>query len=335
MYAYFLSPIYLLKPYSSQCTINYGETMAEGQPQKLNIKVGDHVIREDLSSDNYAVVSGGTTVYVRKAYADVASYVAQAGEGFAYVKPASPGQVLGYQYNVALYTRFIGTSGYMAGATVIGGQRTLERYQYVRPISQQAPALLSVVGLARALTNSGLPWSAVVVAYIDNRPRVLYVKSIYAWYQRYHTSAGIKAIPEVRFIFTRHLIHGLRKKSQYYFDLIVFYKVPTARATVARAKPYVRAVGGAQPAPKAPTKPQPPAPQPQSGGSYVQAVADQYVQQADQEQTIAELRAKEQELEEEARQLSINGNVKEAIEKHKQLLRIRQEIEKAMRHSTA
>jgi hypothetical protein len=308
--------------------------MTEEQPQKLYIKVGDHVIQEDLRSDNYAVVSGGTTVYVRRAYADVASYVTQAGageQGFAYVKPANPGQVLGYQYNVALYTRFIGTSGYMAGATVIGGQRTLERYQYVRPISQQAPALLSVVGLARALTNSGLPWSAVVVAYVDNRPRVLYVKSIYAWYQRYHTKTGIKAVPEVRFIFTKHLIHGLRKKSRYYFDLIVFYKVPTARATVAKAKPYVRAVGGAQQA--QPNVSQPPAQVelPARRGNYVQSANNQYVQQ---EQTIAELRAKEQELEQEARQLSISGNLEEAIEKHKQLLKIRQEIENAMRHST-
>jgi hypothetical protein len=306
--------------------------MTEEQPQKLNIKVGDHVIREDLSSDNYAVVSGGTTVYVRKAYADVASYVTQAGEqGFAYVKPASPGQVLGYQYNVALYTRFIGTSAYMSKSYTYKGQTILAKYQYVRPISEHAQALLSVVGIARALTNSGLPWSAIMVAYVDNRPRVLYVKSIYAWYQRFHTSAGVKAVPEVRFIFTKHLIHGLRKKSQYYFDLIVFYKVPTARATVARAKPYVRAVGGAQQAqPKVPQAPaQAQVELPARRGNYVQSANNQYVQQ---EQTIAELRAKEQELEQEARQLSISGNIMEALKKHQQLLKIRQEID-AMRHS--
>ena len=308
--------------------------MAEEQAQKLNIKVGDYVIREDLSSDNYAVVSGGTTVYVRKAYADVASYVAQAGEqGFAYVKPASPGQVLGYQYNVALYTRFIGTSAYMTKSYTYKGQTILAKYQYVRPIIEHAQALLSVVGLARALTNSGLPWSAIMVAYVDNRPKVLYVKSIYAWYQRYHTSAGIKAYPEVRFIFTRHLIHGLRKKSQYYFDLIVFYKVPQARATVARAKPYVRAVGGAQ---QAQPMPQPPAQAqvelPARHGNYVQSADNQYVQQ---EQTIAELKAKEQELLQEAQQLSHSGNIREAIEKHKELLRIRQQIDNAMRHSMA
>ena len=309
--------------------------MAEEQPQKLNIKVGDHVIREDLSNDNYAVVSGGTTVYVRKAYADVASYVTQAGEqGFVYVKPASPGQVLSYQYNVALYTRFIGTSGYKISSVFYKGQKIIAKYQYVRPISEHAQALMSVVGLARALNNSGLPWSAIVVAYVDNRPRVLYVRSIYAWYQRFHTKTGIKAYPEVRFIFTRHLIGGLRKKTQYYFDLIVFYKVPTARATVTRAKPYVRAVGGAQQAqPKVPQAPaQAQVELPARRGNYVQSANNQYVQQ---EQTIAELKAKEQELEREAQQLSHSGNIREAIEKQRQLLRIRQEIENAMRHSTA
>jgi len=310
--------------------------MAEAQPQKLYVKVGDHIIQEDLSSGNYAVVQGGTTVFVRKAYADVASYVTQAGEqGFAYVKPASPSQVLGYQYNVALYTRFIGTSGYMTGGTYYKGQKIIVKHQYVRPITEHAQALLSVVGLARALNNSGLPWSAIVVAYIDNKPRVLYVKSIYAWYQRYHTSAGVKAVPEVRFIFTRHLIHGLKKKARYYFDLVVFYKVPTARATVAGAKPHVRAV-----AQQAKPTPQPPAQAqvevPARRGNYVQDVTNQYVQQAEQEQeTLAELEAKYRELEQEARQLSLNGNIKEAIEKHNELLRLRQEIDQLRRHLSA
>jgi cell division protein FtsB len=61
----------------------------------------------------------------------------------------------------------------------------------------------------------------------------------------------------------------------------------------------------------------------------VQSADNQYVQQ---EQTIAELRAKEQELEREAQQLSHSGNIMEALEKHRQLLKIRQEID-AMRHS--
>jgi len=307
--------------------------MAEAVPQKLYVKVGDHVIQEDLSPDKYAEVSGGTTVYVRKAFADKVNYVTPAGEqGFAYVKPTSPGQVLGYQYNVALYTRFIGTSGYMTGGTYYKGQKLIVKYQYVRPLTEHAQALLSVVGLARALNSSGLPWSAIVVAYVDNRPRVLYVKSIYAWYQRYHTRAGVKAYPEVRFIFTRHLIGGLRKKEQYYFDLIMFYKVPTTRATAARTSQYVRAVKAQPPAPQPPAQAQ--VELPARRGNYVQAVADQYVQQADQEQTIAELEAKEKELLGSAFKVK-DQDLLSAINMIRQTIKLREKIREARRRSTA
>jgi hypothetical protein len=303
--------------------------MSEAQPKGLYVKVGGYVVKEELSPDNYAVVQGGTTVYVRRSFADAVNYVAPTNEqGFQYVKPASPGQVLSFPYNVALYTRFIGTSGYMTGGTYYKGQKIVVKYQYVRPITEHAQALMSVVNLARALNSAGLPWTAVMVAYIDNRPKVLYVKSIYAWYQRYHTSAGVKAYPEVRFIFTRHLIHGLRKKTQYYFDLIVFYKVPQARATTARARQYVRAVNAQQAQPgkyvqETQAPPQPPQQVqveiPRRG--YVQAVADQYVQ----EDQVAELRAKERELLESAMQ---NNDLLTALDKLEKARKLRE----AMRH---
>lgn len=281
--------------------------MSEAQPQRLYIKVGGYVVKEDLSPDNYAVVQGGgVPVYVRRSFADAVNYVQPVGEqGFQYVKPASPGQVLSFPYNVALYVRFIGTSGYMTGGTYYKGQKIVVKHQYVRPITEHARALMSVVNLARALNNAGLPWTAVVVAYVDNRPKVLYVKSIYAWYKRYHTKTGVKAYPEVRFIFTRHLIGGLKKKTQYYFDLIVFYRAPQARATTAKARQYVRAVSAqeAQQGKYVQEDQAPPQPPQQvqveiPRRGYVQAVADQYVQ----EDQVAELRAKERELLESAMQ---------------------------------
>jgi len=300
--------------------------MSEAQPKSLYVKVGGYVVQEDLNPDKYAVVQGGTTVYVRKAFADKVNYVQPAGEQvFAYVKPASPGQVLRFPYNVALYTRFIGTSGYMTGGTFYKGQKIVVKYQYVRPISEHARTLIGVVNFLRALNSAGLPWTAVLVAYIDNRPKVLYVKSIYAWHQRYHTKSGVKAYPEVRFIFTRHLIGGLKKGTQYYFDLLVFYKVPQARA-----RQFVRAVG-AQQAQAQPGKyvqeAQAPPPQvqveiPRRG--YVQAVADQYVQ----EDQVAELRAKERELLESAMQ---DNDILSALDKLEQARKLRG----AMRHMTA
>ncbi|MFP3222962.1 MAG: hypothetical protein RXR21_04765, partial [Nitrososphaeria archaeon] len=202
---------------------------------QVYVKVEGYVVKEDLSPDNYKVEEGnGVTVYVRKAFADIASYVAPAGEGsFTYVRPESPSQVLSFPYNVALYVRFTGTSGYTTGGTIYRGRKIIVRYQYVRPISSQAPALMYVVGLANALNNAGLPWTAVMVAYVNNRPRVLYVKSIYAYYQRYHSKEGVKVYPQVLFTFTRHLIGGLKKRTPYIFDLIVLYgtQVPKPRAT--------------------------------------------------------------------------------------------------------
>jgi len=303
--------------------------MSEAQPKGLYVKVGGYVVKEDLNPDNYAVVQGGTTVYVRRSFADAVNYVAPTNEqGFQYVKPASPGQVLSFPYNVALYTRFIGTSGYITHSTYYKGQKIVVKYQYVRPITEHAQALMSVVNLARALNNAGLPWTAVVVAYIDNRPKVLYVKSIYAWYQRYHTKTGVKAYPEVRFIFTRHLIGGLRKKTQYYFDLIVFYKVPQARATTARARQYVRAVSAqeAQQGKYVQEDQAPPQPPQQvqveiPRRGYVQAVADQYVQ----EDQVAELKAKERELLESAMQ---DNDLLSALDKLEKARKLRE----AMRH---
>jgi hypothetical protein len=302
--------------------------MSEAQPKSLQVKVGGYVVKEDLNPDNYAVVQGGTTVYVRRSFADAVNYVTPTNEqGFQYVKPASPGQVLSFPYNVALYTRFIGTSGYMTGGTYYKGQKIVLKYQYVRPITEHARALMSVVNLARALNSAGLPWTAVVVAYIDNRPKVLYVKSIYAWYQRYHTKTGVKAYPEVRFIFTRHLIGGLRKKTQYYFDLIVLYKVPQARATTARARQYVRAQQAQAQQGKYVQEDQAPPQPPQQvqveipRRGYVQAVADQYVQ----EDQVAELRAKERELLESAMQ---DNDLLSALDKLEKARKLRE----AMRH---
>lgn len=286
---------------------------------QVYVNVGGYVVKEDLSPDNYKVEEGnGIAVYVRKSFADITSYV-KPEQKFAYVRPESPRKVLGFPYNVALYVRFTGTSAYMAGATYVGGQRTLERYQYVRPISTQAPALMYVVNLANALSQAGLPWTAIMVAYINNRPRVLYVKSIYAWYQRYRTKTGVKAYPEIRFIFTRHLIHGLKKRTPYTFDLIVLYgtQVPKPRATATATVPRESATVAPQEAPK-PT--------------YVKKAVNKYVVPVEGEQVAegsADLKAKERELLASALEETISGNdILSAIDKLEKARKLRE----ALRH---
>jgi hypothetical protein len=63
----------------------------------------------------------------------------------------------------------------------------------------------------------------VVIAYPPGKPvKVLYVKSIRAYYRRYRTNSGIKVLPEVRFLFTKEIVGGLKKKTGYLFDFIAF-----------------------------------------------------------------------------------------------------------------
>jgi hypothetical protein len=295
--------------------------MADKVPQ-VYVKVAGYVVKEDLSTDNYKVEEGnGLTIYVRKAFADIASYVTPAGEGgFTYVRPESPKRVLSFPYNVALYVRFTGTSGYKSSTTFIGGRRTLERYQYVRPISSQAPALMYVVGLANALNNAGLPWTAVMVAYVNNKPRVLYVRSIYAWYQRYHSKEGVKVYPQVMFTFTRHLIGGLKKRTPYVFDLIVLYgtQVPKPRATATATATVPSSTVAPQEAPK-PTK-------------YVKEAVNKYVAPVEGSQVAeatADLRAKERELLNSALEDTLSGNdILSALDKLEKARKIRE----ALRH---
>jgi len=288
---------------------------------QVYVEVAGYVVKEDISTDNYKVEEGnGIAVYVRKAFADITSYV-KPEQTFTYVRPESPRRVLGFPYNVALYVRFTGTSGYLTAKTTIRGQEAVLKYQYVRPISTQAPALMYVVNLANALTQAGLPWTAVMVAYLNNRPRVLYVKSIYAYYQRYHTKAGVKVYPEIRFIFTRHLIHGLKKRTPYTFDLIVLYGTqvpkPRAMATATATVPRESGTVAPQEAPK-PT--------------YVKEAVNKYVVPVEGEQVAeasADLKAKERELLASALEEAISGNdILSAIDKLEKARKVRE----ALRH---
>ena len=304
---------------SKTLTLSVNHRLMVAKVPEVYVNVAGYVVKEDLSPDNYKVEEGnGLTVYVRKAFADVTSYV-KPEQGFAYVRPESPRRVLSFPYNVALYVRFTGTSGYLTAKTTIRGQRAVLKYQYVRPISSQAPALMYVVNLANALNQAGLPWTAVMVAYVNNRPRVLYVRSIYAYYQRYHSKAGVKAIPEIRFIFTKHLIGGLKKRTPYYFDLIVLYgtQVPKPRATATATVRRESATVAPQEAPKPTT--------------YVKEAVNKYVVPVEGEhiaEGTADLKAKERELLASALDESLSGDLSSALDKLEKARKLRE----ALRH---
>jgi hypothetical protein len=76
-----------------------------------------------------------------------------------------------------------------------------------------------------------------MLVYVKDRVRVLPVRSITAYYQRYHTSAGVMVRPDVRFTFTKPIIAGAKKKTGYICDLVIIYALPRAvRQTAGQAR---------------------------------------------------------------------------------------------------
>jgi hypothetical protein len=198
------------------------------------VKLGNG-LNVDLS---HGFVEPTKGLFVREAFADVVKQAEQSTEETMgkYVKPASPRSLA--SYDVAVYVRAQGTSGGLTRATSYNGQRVVEFYNYIRPTAKYAYSVLSAVAVAKELTDRGVPWTALVIVYPTpgtriKKPRVLHVKGIWAYYIRYHTTAGVRAYPEVRFYFTRHVL-GLRKETPYTFDLIIMYSSRQVQKAVTR-----------------------------------------------------------------------------------------------------
>jgi hypothetical protein len=206
----------------------------------------------DLSQGFVEPVKG---LFVREAFADAVKQVEQntagvLGTGTRFVKPASTRNLAGY--DVALLARAIGTSGQLIKSTTYQGQRVVEYYQYLRPSAKFAGTVMSAVAVARELATKGVPWTALVIVYPTagtriKKPMVLHVKGIWAYYIRYHSTAGVRLYPDVRLYFTKQVL-GLRKRTPYTFDLMVLYS----------SKPLQRAVSKFELAEKSLTQIPPP-----------------------------------------------------------------------------
>ena len=212
-----------------------GSQEVEEIPEEYSVSVNGRPIQVSFSQDKYVrLESGGVKGYVEPRFVRAVQEAPQEG-GRAYVKLAEPKQVLRSAYAVAGVVRFIGTSGFMSiGTTHENGRRVLEHRQYIRPIAQHAPALYSLVRALKDLYASGTPVSLVMLVYVKDRVRVLPVKSITAYYQRYRTSAGVMVRPDVRFTFTKPIIAGAKKKTGYVCDLVIIYALPRAVRQTAR-----------------------------------------------------------------------------------------------------
>ena len=221
------------------------------------VKLGSG-LNVDLS---HGFVEPAKGLFVRETFASIVKQAEPNTEETMgkYVKPASPRSLA--SYDVAVYVRAQGTSGGLTRSSSYNGQKVVEYYNYIRPTAKFASTVMSAVAVAKELTDRGVPWTALVIVYPTpgtriKKPRVLHVKGIWAYYIRYHTTAGVRAYPEVRFYFTRHVL-GLRKETPYTFDLIIMYSSRQVQKAVTR-KELVEKAMAQTPPPRivlAPTQP--------------------------------------------------------------------------------
>jgi len=200
-----------------------GENAVIEEPRAVHVRVADKDIDIDLSGGEYVKLEGsGAYAYVRRDYASFTKQGSEAEEDKE-LQPADANKARRATLVPVLAVRFIGTSAFVAITTTVNGQEVVEHAQYIRPIAQHAPAVMNAMGVLRGLVEHGVPWVAVVIAYPPGKPaKVLFVKSIRAYYKRYRTSSGVKQYPEVRFLFTKEIVGGLKKKTGYLFDFVVF-----------------------------------------------------------------------------------------------------------------
>jgi len=204
------------------------------------VKVEDAGLNIDLSQGFVEPTKG---LYVREAFAGLVRQVEPGtegvlGQGMKYVKPASPRSLA--SYDVAVFVRAIGTSGQLIKSTTFNKQKVVEYYQYLRPTAKYANAVMQAVALAKELTNRGVPWTALAIVYPGpgtriKKPMVLHVKGIWAYYIRYHSTAGTRYYPDVRIYFTKHVL-GLKKRTPYIFDLIILYSTKPLQKSASKVE---------------------------------------------------------------------------------------------------
>jgi hypothetical protein len=251
------------------------ETVAKGSEgnsapsDKGNEATGTYVKVAGLDIDlSQGFVEPTKGLFVREALAGLVRQVEPGTEETIgkYVKPASPRSLV--SYDIAVYVRTMGTSGQFTRSITYSGQTFVEYYQYLRPTAKYAGAVLQAVAFAKELTNRGVPWTALAIVYPSpgtrlRRPRVLHVKGIWAYYVRYHSLAGTRYYPEVRLYFTRHVL-GLKKRTQYFFDLIILYSSKQVQRPASRQELVEKAMAQTPPPqvqvvpaqPRAQSKPQ-------------------------------------------------------------------------------
>lgn len=165
---------------------------------------------------------------------------------------------------------FIGTTGLSTYSSITRlGEKIVELRQYVRPLKEYVPLILRAITLGRELNAKGIPWIAVVTAYIPTRgktqkPRVLVLRHARYYVKRYHAKkAGeVRKYPELLMFFDRHVFGGMKKGARYYFVFSILVpkgaQVKKTYVTPAEPEPKGTATSPeavAQPATEKPSQP--------------------------------------------------------------------------------
>ena len=121
---------------------------------------------------------------------------------------------------------FIGTTGLTGYSTTHLGEKIVELRQYVRPIKEYVPLVMRAITLGRELNAKGIPWVAVVTAYItvrSKKPKLLILRHARYYVKRYRSrkTGELRTYPELRLFFDRHVFGGMKKGARYHFLLTI------------------------------------------------------------------------------------------------------------------
>jgi len=200
---------------------------------------------------------GEAEAYVREDYAELAQVraVEPTEGGQRYVRSAFQ-EIAAVETEPVYYVGFVGTTGLAGMATAHAGVRFLELRQYVRPTKDYVPAVQRALNFAQELTKRGIPWVAVVTAHVPgrkNRPKVLVLKSVRQYAQRYHLKSGETRVrQELVMYFVQHVFGGFSKHKRYFFELTVLVpkRQPIAQPAGVHASPIVRQINPGEPSTK-------------------------------------------------------------------------------------
>jgi len=214
---------------------------------------------------------GKATLYVREdlANADFVRAILDQPPSPKYVRPVGVITKL-VEAEPIIVAPFVGTTGRSVYSTFHSGERIVELRQYVRPIRDYIPLILRAIMLGRELNAKGIPWVAVVTAYVPSggsktpKPRVLILRHARHFVMKYRSkkTGEVRKHPELRLFFDKHLFGGLKKGARYNFVLSILVPkgAQVGKTYVTPAEPETKGTATspeatAQPATENPSQP--------------------------------------------------------------------------------